>query len=393
MKKNLKPDFIFEEVAYLNWASQTVVTSVLEKEITLNQALFNSLWHEPVQAQNLLMKKLEMGRKEIKKMLNLETIDQVIYTTGAVHGLEIICNSLIRQHTINVISTNEEFTTAISTLNNCFDNIKLCNYKNLKNEIADLKSSDKSYLFFLSQICYVTGNEIELEIILKDIRKNFSNAIIVIDGSQAVGNITIDMKKIDSDYYIFNTNKWLKGPYTGVLIAKGQVNKNNISKWVTSPLSLFKNKDINKLSSSGLHLTYAASVSAILKEIDFITLDVAAIKERYKMIKNVTEELEKITNLKCITSKQYHSNSGLISFQLEGASMQKQIAFCKNARNQGLYFHFFDTKMPMTGHRGESGGVFRIAIHYENTWDHVHKLVDYFQVFSKKIKVPKVTSA
>jgi selenocysteine lyase/cysteine desulfurase len=70
----------------------------------------------------------------------------------------------------------------------------------------------KLKLAVLDQISSTTAIFYPVEKIIKVIRKHFPECIILIDGAHAIGQINIDLEKIDCDFYVSNLHKWFFAP-------------------------------------------------------------------------------------------------------------------------------------------------------------------------------------
>ncbi|HYG47067.1 MAG TPA: aminotransferase class V-fold PLP-dependent enzyme [Allosphingosinicella sp.] len=71
----------------------------------------------------------------------------------------------------------------------------------------------RTRLVVLSHVDWVTGEAIELPEVVAAIRNGpAANAVIAIDGAQAVGAREIDLRDVDVDLYAFSGQKWLCGP-------------------------------------------------------------------------------------------------------------------------------------------------------------------------------------
>lgn len=90
-----------------------------------------------------------------------------------------------------------------------------------ENEIIEkAKNAD---LLSITHISNTTGQVLNLENIIQKIRKNNPKIIIVVDGSQAVSQLKINLKKLGADFYIFSAHK-IYGPLgLGFLVGKTHI--------------------------------------------------------------------------------------------------------------------------------------------------------------------------
>ena len=64
----------------------------------------------------------------------------------------------------------------------------------------------------LTPLVWTDGTLIDLERLVPALRQQ--GAAIVVDATQAVGVLTVDVERLAADYLVFPTYKWLLGPYT-----------------------------------------------------------------------------------------------------------------------------------------------------------------------------------
>ncbi|MDP1675828.1 MAG: aminotransferase class V-fold PLP-dependent enzyme [Bacteroidota bacterium] len=89
----------------------------------------------------------------------------------------------------------------------------------------DIKGKTGKIAVVLSEVHFITGIHIKVGEIIDELRKENSNLIFIIDGSQAVGNLKKPFQNFShlldvNDFYYFSAHKWLLSPNTcGVLIS------------------------------------------------------------------------------------------------------------------------------------------------------------------------------
>lgn len=71
----------------------------------------------------------------------------------------------------------------------------------------------------ISHIPFCVGVKLPLSEIAHSLRAACPNAQIVFDGAHAVGQVEVDLTKLDFDFYVFSGHKWLYGPPSlGIMI-------------------------------------------------------------------------------------------------------------------------------------------------------------------------------
>ncbi len=65
----------------------------------------------------------------------------------------------------------------------------------------------------ISEVCYATGLHIPIDLLLKRFFREVEreDVVVIVDGAHAAGNGRMDLK-VDFDYYVFSTHKWLFSP-------------------------------------------------------------------------------------------------------------------------------------------------------------------------------------
>src|SRR6185312_12178008 len=70
----------------------------------------------------------------------------------------------------------------------------------------------------ISSVHWSDGGLIDIAQVAAALRKQ--GAMVLIDATQAVGVISMDVKALDPDFVIFPTYKWLLGPYGRLFICR-----------------------------------------------------------------------------------------------------------------------------------------------------------------------------
>lgn len=350
-------------VAYLNWASQTRVSEELNQSILANQAIFNRLCVSAGKGYDMLYDKIEAGRNLLSIILGNINTEKIIFTSGATHGLELVCHSLIKKRSMPCYVTSQEFPSTVHTLHTFIDKITTLSFANLEEEIDQLNNSETECLFLVSHIAYDTGSILPVSRIIKKIKWKFPKAIVVLDGSQAVGNIKVDLSKLGIDAYIFNTNKWLLGSYTGILIISNLVLLKKILPCVQSPFSVTANSHGNKCSSTGLNLCYAASLEESLKTSLLLLNSANFAEHKLKMKSMLIQSLQTKLDFTLLDNNSLNSSSGIISLAINNSTPENIVHQWKIASEYGCHFHVFRH----ANFKNKLGpAIIRIAIHSVN---------------------------
>lgn len=169
----------------------------------------------------------EETRRIIKDFINAESIEEVIFTSGATESLNLVASSLGQ-----LIPDNSEIIlTVMEHHANIVPWQLLQKRKNLIikvvdiNERGELDLDDYRNMFTprtaIASFCHVS-NVLGTVNPIKEMTKiaHELGAYVVIDGAQGPGHVPVDVKDIDCDFYAFSAHK-MYGP-TGVGILYGR---------------------------------------------------------------------------------------------------------------------------------------------------------------------------
>ncbi|WP_110493522.1 SufS family cysteine desulfurase [Candidatus Karelsulcia muelleri] len=176
--------------------------------------------------------KMELSRKRIKFFLNAKSSHEIIFTSGATESINLIANSIS-----DLINKNDEILIPYSEHHsNIIPWQILCKKKkallkiipidkngNLKLEKFKSILSKRTKLISLSHVSNALGIINPINKIIFEAKKY--NILVVIDGSQAISHIPINIKKINTDFYVFSIHKMYGPTGVGVLYGKEELLK------------------------------------------------------------------------------------------------------------------------------------------------------------------------
>ncbi|YCJ93660.1 MAG: SufS family cysteine desulfurase [Candidatus Karelsulcia muelleri] len=176
--------------------------------------------------------KMELSRKRIKFFLNAKSSHEIIFTSGATESINLIANSIS-----DLINKNDEILIPYSEHHsNIIPWQILCKKKkallkiipidkngNLKLEKFKSILSKRTKLISLSHVSNALGIINPINKIIFEAKKY--NILVVIDGSQAISHIPININKINPDFYVFSIHKMYGPTGVGVLYGKEELLK------------------------------------------------------------------------------------------------------------------------------------------------------------------------
>ena len=169
----------------------------------------------------------ENSRKTIKNHFNSKETCEIIFTSGATHGINIVSSGYSK-----ILNENDELLVSeMEHHSNIVPWQMLCQLTGAKLKVipmsikGDLEIdefekflSSNSMLVFLNHFSYAIGTIYPIDYIIK--KAHSIGAKVLIDGTQASPHIKTDLQKLDIDYYVTSAHK-MCGP-TGIGILYGK---------------------------------------------------------------------------------------------------------------------------------------------------------------------------
>ncbi|WP_370900885.1 cysteine desulfurase [Chryseobacterium gossypii] len=179
----------------------------------------------------LATEEMELARKKIRKFINAKHDFEVIFTKGTTEGLNLISYILtqeIKKDDEIIISYLEHHSNIVPWQLLCERTgaklrvIPIDENGALQLEYLDQFLSEKTKVVSVNQVSNALGIVNPVEEIIARTRKN-TEAYIVIDGAQSAPHFTIDVQKLDCDFFVFSGHKMYAPMGTGILYGKQKV--------------------------------------------------------------------------------------------------------------------------------------------------------------------------
>ena len=237
---NFKKDFpIFEnkDIAYLDSGATTQKpTSVLEaiEKFYKNE---NANPHRGAYGLSIEATEIyENTRDKIAKFINAKHREEIIFSKNASESLNLIAYSYgldnlkkddeivlsIMEHHSNLVPWQMVAKKTVSKLNYMYINDNF----EISDEEIETKITDKTKIVGITHVSNVLGTINNIEKIIKYAHKK--GAIVVVDGSQSIPHMEIDVQKLDADFFVFSGHKMLAPLGIGILYGKREIlNKMN----------------------------------------------------------------------------------------------------------------------------------------------------------------------
>jgi isopenicillin-N epimerase len=218
VSSNFRDQFLLDpDVVFLNHGSfGATPRSVFEKY----QAFQLELEREPVEFLGRRFNDLmRAAREPLAAYLNAAP-DEIVYVPNATTGLNVVARSLDLKPGDEILSTNHEYGALDRTwrflcgkTGATYINHTLPDPLESREQVVESlwsRVTDRTRVIFLSHITSPTALLFPVEEICA--RARSAGILTMIDGAHAPGQIPLDLKLIDADFYSGNCHKWMCAP-------------------------------------------------------------------------------------------------------------------------------------------------------------------------------------
>ena len=287
---------------------------------------------------NLATEKFEAVRDKVMKFLGASYHEEIIFTSGSTEALNLISYSWGNQ---NLESGDEIILTTLEHHANIVPWHFLRSRKDIKLtwidpdengqvsfDMINEKISSKTKMVCITHMSNVFGSIIDVKKICHELKKR--GIVSVLDGSQAIVHLEVDVKSIGCDFYTFTGHKLFGPTGTGVLY----VNKSRISEMVPfiGGGEMIRNVSKDNITYNQSPFLFEAGTPGIAEiiglgaAIDFVqNLDRKAVLDYEKSLSEYTRiELEKLDWL--VRHCFHKDNLAIFSFSMKGNAHAHDIA-------------------------------------------------------------------
>ena len=287
---------------------------------------------------NLATEKFEAVRDKVMKFLGASYHEEIIFTSGSTEALNLISYSWGNQ---NLEAGDEIILTTLEHHANIVPWHFLRSRKDIKLtwidpdengqvsfDMINEKISSRTKMVCITHMSNVFGSIIDVKKICHELKKR--GIVSVLDGSQAIVHLEVDVKSIGCDFYTFTGHKLFGPTGTGVLY----VNKSRISEMVPfiGGGEMIRNVSKDNITYNQSPFLFEAGTPGIAEiiglgaAIDFVqNLDRKAVLDYEKSISEYTRiELEKLDWL--VRHCFHEDNLAIFSFSMKGNAHAHDIA-------------------------------------------------------------------
>ena len=387
---NIKKDFPLlenENITYLDSGATTQKPIQVIKAVEGFYQKYNANPHRGAYSLSVeATEQYENTRTKIAKFINAKHREEIIFSKNATESLNLIAYSYgldnlkkddevvisIMEHHSNLVPWQKMTKQTGSKLKYMYINE---NYEITDEEIEN-KITDKTKIVGITHVSNVLGTINNVKKIIKYAHKK--GAIVIVDASQSIPHMKIDVQDLDADFLVFSGHKMLAPLGIGVLYGKREIlNKmtpflmgGDMIEYVYEQDTTFAPLP-NKFEAGTQNVEGVIGLGAAIDYIENLGYD--KIQEiEHEVISYARQELSKLDYLTLYTTPNEENHSSVISFNIKGvhphdvASILDSEGVCVRSGN-----HCAQPLMRFLG----IDSTCRASFYIYNTKDDVDKLV------------------
>ena len=388
--EEIKKDFPLLEnrdIAYLDSGATTQKPIKVIKAVEEFYQKYNANPHRGAYSLSVeATEQYENTRTKIAKFINAKHREEIIFSKNATESLNLIAYSYgldnlkkddevvisIMEHHSNLVPWQKMTKQTGSKLNYMYINE---NYE-ITDEEIESKITDQTKIVGITHVSNVLGTINNVKKIIKYAHKK--GAVVIVDASQSIPHMKIDVQDLDADFLVFSGHKMLAPLGIGVLYGKREIlNKmtpflmgGDMIEYVYEQETTFAPLP-NKFEAGTQNVEGVIGLGAAIDYIENLGYD--KIQEiEHEVISYARQELSKLDYLTLYTTPNEENHSSVISFNINGvhphdvASILDSEGVCVRSGN-----HCAQPLMRFLG----IDSTCRASFYIYNTKDDVDKLV------------------
>lgn len=334
--EEIKKDFpIFKnkDITYLDSGATTqkpiqVINAINEFYEKYNANPHRGAYSLSVEATNAY----EETREKIAKFINAKHKEEIIFSKNATESLNLLAYSYgmenLKKDDDIVISIMEHHSNLVPWQKVAKVTGAKLNYMYINNEfeISDdeikNKITNKTKIVGITHVSNVLGTVNNIEKIIKQAHK--VGAIVIVDASQSIPHMKIDVQALDADFLVFSGHKMLAPLGIGVLYGKKQLlNKmtpflmgGDMIEYVYEDKTTFAPLP-NKFEAGTQNIEGVIGLGAAIDYIENIGYDNIQKIEK-EIVSYAIQELKKLDYVELYLTPNSKNHSGVISFNIKG---------------------------------------------------------------------------
>ena len=336
MIEEIKKDFPLLEnrdIAYLDSGATTQKPKEVIEAIKKYYENSNANPHRGAYSLSIeATEQYENTRTKIAEFINARHREEIIFSKNATESLNLIAYSYgmdnlkkddevvisIMEHHSNLVPWQKVTKATGSKLNYMYINE---NYEISDKEIES-KITDKTKIVGITHVSNVLGTINNVKKIIKYAHKK--GAVVIVDASQSIPHMKIDVQDLDADFLVFSGHKMLAPLGIGVLYGKREILNNmtpflmggDMIEYVYEQETTFAPLP-NKFEAGTQNVEGVIGLGAAIDYIQKIGYDKIQEKEN-EIISYARQELSKLKYLTLYLTPNAQNHSSVISFNIKG---------------------------------------------------------------------------
>ena len=334
--QELKKDFpILEnrEISYLDSGATTQKPIQVIKAVEEFYEKYNANPHRGAYTLSMEATQIyEETRTKIAKFINAKHREEIIFSKNATESLNLIAYSYgmenlkkddeivisIMEHHSNLVPWQKVSKVSGSKLNYMYINDEF----EISDDEIESKITDKTKVVGIAHVSNVLGTINNVKKIIKYAHKK--GAIVVVDASQSIPHMKIDVQDLDADFLVFSGHKMLAPLGIGVLYGKRELlNKmepflmgGDMIEYVYEQDTTFAPLP-NKFEAGTQNVEGVIGLGAAIDYIETIGYDNIH-KIEQEIIKYARQKLSELDFIILYMTPNEENHSGVISFNING---------------------------------------------------------------------------
>ena len=342
------------DISYLDSGATTQKPQCVIDAVENYYKMYNANPHRG--AYSLSIEATEMyenTRAKIAKFINAENPEQIIFSKNATESLNLLAYSYgldnlqpedevvlsIMEHHSNLVPWQYVTKKTGSTLKYMYIN----NEYELTREEIEEKITDKTKIVGITHVSNVLGTINNVKEIIN--YAHSKGAIVIVDASQSIPHMRIDVQDLDADFLVFSAHKMLAPLGLGVLYGKKSILDamrpfimgGDMIEYVYEQDTTFAMLP-NKFEAGTQNVEAVVGLGTAIDYIEKIGYDKIQETEK-EVVSYAREELSKLDFVKMYITPNEENHSAVISFNVEGvhphdvASILDSIGVCVRSGN------------------------------------------------------------
>lgn len=333
--EEIKKDFpiLKEGISYLDSGATTQKPKQVIEAIEKFYETTNANPHRGAYSLSIeATEQYENTRTKIAKFINAQHREEIIFSKNATESLNLIAYSYglnnlkkddeivlsIMEHHSNLVPWQKVAKVTGSKLNYMYMNDKY----EISDEEIEAKITDKTKIVGITHVSNVLGTINNVKKIIDYAHKK--GAIVIVDASQSIPHMKIDVQALNCDFLVFSGHKMLAPLGIGILYGKKEI-LNNMTPFLMGGdmIEYVHEQDTtfaplpNKFEAGTQNVEGVIGLGAAIDYIEKIGYDKIHEIES-EILEYARQELSKLDFIELYLTPNKENHSGVISFNIKG---------------------------------------------------------------------------